>query len=293
MHHAHAEDGTARWRGWENAEHYRWFLDTHDIYDWLNAHLVRFAGLGNSRRVLDLGCGTGATTRRALGAVPPDAEVVGVDASPEMVAVADSDTLDPRARFVVAPAGDVGDTLRGRFDGAVSNAAFWQFPQQEAVWAALGQLLAPGSPFAFNVPAEREAGSGPSHGFQVALARALEARAGRPFHPTATRFDADRTAAHAAEAGLVEEERSVRRWRGPQRALIELMGIPAMQHPIACGLSPDAVDAAVAEAASRVDPDAEVAVDWVFLRYRRATSGPAEADASGTVRAHHPLPDPP
>lgn len=258
-----------RWRGWENAERYQAFIRDHDVYSWLNAQLVRTAQLEGCHRVLDLGCGTGATTRVALGAIAVHGEVVGVDGSPEMVEVARASTIDPRASFSVAAADQVARIVAGPFDAAVSNAAFWQFSAQEQVWSALGQLLASGAPLAFNVPAERGQDTGPAHGFQVALARAIERRAGQLYLETATRFDLEQTRVHALAAGFVEELREIRSWAGPQSELIELMRIPAMMGPIASGLSEDEVLAAVDDAGERVDPDEQVQVDWIFLRYRR------------------------
>lgn len=262
-----------RWRGWENAESYDAFVREHDVYRWLNAQLVDVAELGRCRRVLDLGCGTGATTRAALGAIAVEGEVIGIDGSPEMVAVARSNTVDPRASFAVASAGAVEEVVDGPFDAAISNAAFWQFPAQDRVWRALGSLLEPGAALTYNVPAERAPGTGPSHGFQVALARAIERRADAPYRQTATRIDPARTAARAQAAGFVEELRETRSWVGPQSELIELMRIPAMREPIASGLSLDEVLAAVDESEARVDPDREVQVDWVYVRYRRVPSG--------------------
>lgn len=258
-----------RWRGWENAEQYDDFVREHDVYRWLNAELVSVAELADSVRVLDLGCGTGATTRTALGAIPVEGEVIGVDGSPEMVAVARANTVDPRASFEVASAEAVEQVVGGSFDGVLSNAAFWQFPRPDLVWQALGRLVRPGATLTFNVPGERREGAGPSHAFQIALARAIEKRAGHLFQPTATRFRPDTAAVLATEAGFEEELREVRAWEGRQAELIELMRIPAMRDPIASGLAPEAVLAAVDEAGERVDPDERVTVEWVFLRYRR------------------------
>lgn len=56
-----------------------------------NEHQVRAALIraiqGNPRRILDLGCGTGAMTRRLKQAFP-QAEVIGLDLSPYMLAIA-------------------------------------------------------------------------------------------------------------------------------------------------------------------------------------------------------------
>src|SRR5262245_60257510 len=50
--------------------------------------LLRHAGLRTGEQVLDLGTGTGAVARRAAALVGPGGRVVGVDISPEMLALA-------------------------------------------------------------------------------------------------------------------------------------------------------------------------------------------------------------
>lgn len=69
------------------------------------------------RRIVDLGTGTGAAAR-LLARRFPEAEVMGVDLSPEMVAAAERATppeLADRVRFVVADAVEVA-AGHGRFD---------------------------------------------------------------------------------------------------------------------------------------------------------------------------------
>jgi SAM-dependent methyltransferase len=258
-----------RWRGWANAEHYEQFVQEHDIYGWLNGQLVGRAELTGARRVLDLGCGTGATARAALAHLPFDGEVLGVDASPEMVQVAAATTVDPRARFLVCPAERVAKDVSGPFDRALSNAAFWQFPSPASVLEALGELLRPGGLFVFDVPSERRPGTEVSHPFQVALARAVERRLGRLYRSLATPFDADATAQLAASHGLEEIDRREEVHRGPQGQLVELMRIPAMAAPLLVDIGPDAYRDAVDEAAAAVDPEQQVATPWTFITYRR------------------------
>jgi ubiquinone/menaquinone biosynthesis C-methylase UbiE len=260
----------SRWRGWSNAEQYDRFVREREIYGWLNRQLVRRAALAGARRILDLGCGTGATARALAAAMDRDAEVVAVDASPEMVAVARSTILDPRVRFVVAGAGSIADALHGPFDRAVSNAAFWQFPEPETVLDALAALMPRGARLVFNVPSERRPDASPSHAFQLALARAIEVRSGEPYASLAPPFDPNAFRARAEATGFVEEAREELVYRGRQGELMELMGIPAMLGPAAPELSEDQAMRALREARERSDPDEPVEVPWLFLRYRRA-----------------------
>ncbi len=89
-------------------------------------------------RILDLGCGNGTLTARIsqLGA-----HVVGLDASPELVAAAVAKGLDARL-------GD-GRALgfSGEFDAVFSNAALHWMNDPDAVLDGVGRALAPGGRF--------------------------------------------------------------------------------------------------------------------------------------------------
>lgn len=260
-----------RWRGWQNAEHYQRFVHEHSVYDWLNRELVERAELGTARRVLDLGCGTGATTRAALALMPADAEVLGVDGSEEMIEVGRANTLDPRARFVVHAADELASAphIVGPFDRILSNAALFQFPDLPGVLDACAALLAPAGLFVFDVPSQRQPDAGGSHPLQVALARELEQRAGVPFTPMAPPFDPDRFKADAEARGFEELSRQERTYRASQGELAELMSIPAMLTPLATEIGEVAAREALTAALARIDPSEEVGVPWVFFVFRR------------------------
>ncbi|MGM0576896.1 MAG: class I SAM-dependent methyltransferase [Myxococcota bacterium] len=265
------------WRGWENAEIYDRFVHEHGIYDALNAHLVGLARLEDARRVLDLGCGTGATTMACLSAIPADAEIVGVDGSAEMVDVARHNILDPRARFVVAAAGRVHESVAGPFDRCVCNAAFWQFPGPAPVLGALSRVLSPGARLVFNVPAERVTGeAAPVHPFQVALARVVREWTGQPYAPSNRDVDPESlervAAAHGFEPAAIERFT----WEGEQAELMELMTIPAMIDPLTPGLSGSERLKVLDEARRGADPRERVRVPWVFfaLRFTGAAGSP-------------------
>lgn len=263
---------TSPWSGWANAEIYDAFAREHTIYRQLNEHLVRVAEIATARRVLDLACGTGMTAEACLAVLPPDGELVGADASAEMVELARSRISDPRAHFEVVPAARIGHTLQGPFDRALSNAAFWQFPTRRPVLSALAQLLAPGAIFAFNVPAERLRGEATEmHPFQAALARAIERRNDLPFPHTATTLHPKRLERQLSEAGFEPAHRERLDVQCRQRELMELMEIPAMLRPLTPDLGEAAREEILAEAQGRSDPDQRVTVPWVvFVATRRA-----------------------
>ncbi len=262
------------WSGRANAEIYDSFARERSIYPALNRHLAELADLGRAHRVLDLACGGGATARACLALLPADAELLGVDGSAAMVAVARERVRDPRARFVVAAAARVERVASGPFDRAVSNAAFWQFPAGRPVLAALARLLEPGGLFVFNVPAERLAGE-PSevHPYQVALARAVARRARRGEPGAPHRIAAGRLERQLAEAGFSVASRRRYVHRGPQSELMELAEIPAMIVRIAPGADPDEREEILAEARRHADPEQPVEVAWVYFVARRESSG--------------------
>lgn len=103
--------------------------------------------------VVDAGCGTARTTR-LLAERFPDADVVGVDASPEMLAAA------PPGRFRL----ECADLRRWRpptaVDLVVSNAVLHWVPGPEEVLAHLASWVAPGGTLAVQVPANH---GEPSH----------------------------------------------------------------------------------------------------------------------------------
>jgi SAM-dependent methyltransferase len=257
------------WRSSINAEIYDRFVRERPIYSWLNRVLVRLADVSGGKRILDLACGTGATTLACLRKIGPRAKVVGIDASAEIIRVARANVLDPRVQFEVMPAASV-HRLDGLFDRVVCNAAFWQFPSPEPVFAALAERTPPGARFVLNAPAERVEGElTPIHPFQVMLKKEIERELGVPFTSQPVKLDTPGLTEVAAGHGfaLVRTER--RDYEGIQRELIELMTIPAMILPLTTGLSSDRRRAVLERARHRCDPALKVSVPWIYFIFDR------------------------
>jgi ubiquinone/menaquinone biosynthesis C-methylase UbiE len=101
------------------------------VLEWLNAQMGEY--------ILDLGCGDGQLTRRVMAS---GANVLGVDASAEMVAAA-------RERGVEAEQADA-ERLPfhdATFDAVFSNAALHWVRDQDAMMAQVHRVLKPGGRF--------------------------------------------------------------------------------------------------------------------------------------------------
>lgn len=103
----------------------------------------------NVRHAADLGCGPGELTHSLL-ARWPDAVIVGVDNSPDMLAAAARLPVSPRLRFVEA---DLAMWQPDQpLDRIVSNAALQWLPNHAGLLERLVSLLAPGGVLAVQMP---------------------------------------------------------------------------------------------------------------------------------------------
>lgn len=252
------------WDNWNNAEIYREYVENFPIYRALNRRLVELASLDDARRVLDLGCGTGATTSACLEELPKDAEVEGVDAAATMVEAARASVADPRARFRHAYAGSVDEVVDGHFDRVVCNAAFARFPNPTSVLRALGRVVTPGGRFVFNAPHELLAGDrAEPEPFQISLGQAVSERTGS--RPSPRRVDVAAVERALTCNGFRLHARYLFRYRGRQGELMELMKVPALAAELAPELDYDACLEIVHRAAERNDPNMEVTIPWTYF----------------------------
>ncbi|WP_093250307.1 class I SAM-dependent methyltransferase [Rubrimonas cliftonensis] len=168
---------------WDAARYAR---DARFVSD-LGAPLLASLAPAPGEHILDLGCGDGALTRRIAEA---GATVVGVDASPGMVAVARAAGLDAR----LGRGEGLGEAIGGDggFDAVFSNAALHWMRPPEAVAAGVAAALRPGGRFVAEF-----GGHGNVAALRVALIAALAAEAGVTtdlseiwFFPTARTYGA-------------------------------------------------------------------------------------------------------
>ncbi len=93
----------------------------------------------SGRRILDAGCGTGAL---ALEAARRGADVLAIDLSPKLVALAQQRTADERLKGrIVFKAGDMLHARHGRFDHIVAMDSLIHYDAADAV-QVLGGLYA-------------------------------------------------------------------------------------------------------------------------------------------------------
>lgn len=114
----------------------------------LSARRMGLTARGSGPRLLDLGCGTGASTRALLDAVP-DAEIVGVDASDRMLDRARAKDWPASVRFVRSRAEELAEAgVRGPFDGVFAAYLVRNLPEPDVGLRAVFELLRPGAPLA-------------------------------------------------------------------------------------------------------------------------------------------------
>lgn len=120
----------------------------------VSALLFEAAMLQPGEAVLDVGCGTGPTTRAALAAVGSTGQVTGIDISPEMLAAAAAvpggDSIVWRAADVVTWQPD------STWDVVVSRFGVMFFSDPQAAFAALALATRPGGRLCFAVWSRRD-----------------------------------------------------------------------------------------------------------------------------------------
>ncbi|UVI35956.1 class I SAM-dependent methyltransferase [Brevibacterium spongiae] len=125
-------------------------------YPRLQTEVAAAAATGAPRSILDLGVGSGLTAQRVLEALP-EAELLGIDASSEMLSAAES-TLDPeRTRLQL---GRLEESLpKGPFDLVMSTLSVHHLdgPGKADLFVRIASVLEPGGRFVLGdlvVPAD-------------------------------------------------------------------------------------------------------------------------------------------
>ncbi len=113
----------------------------------LSARRMQLPEGGRGLRLLDAGCGTGASTS-ALLAAAPEAEIVAVDAAGGMLEAARAKPWPPSVRFVHSRIEDLGGhggpDVHGPFDGILAAYLVRNLADPDAQLRAFRGLLRPG-----------------------------------------------------------------------------------------------------------------------------------------------------
>jgi len=113
-----------------------------------SARRMRLPGRGRGLRLLDAGCGTGASTA-ALLAVAPNAEIVAVDAARGMLDAARAKTWPPSVRFVHARVEELDEHgITGPFDGILAAYLIRNLADRDNQLRKFRMLLRPGGTLA-------------------------------------------------------------------------------------------------------------------------------------------------
>ncbi len=114
----------------------------------ISARRMRIPDGGRGLRLLDAGCGTGASTAALLEAAP-HAEIVAVDASAGMLAEARAKSWPGTVQFVHSPIEKIADAgVCGPFDGILAAYLLRNLDDPDAQLQRFAALLRPGATLA-------------------------------------------------------------------------------------------------------------------------------------------------
>lgn len=114
----------------------------------ISARRMRIADGGRGLRLLDAGCGTGASTAALLEAAP-HAEIVAVDASAGMLTEARAKSWPDNVRFVHTPIEGIAEAgVDGPFDGILAAYLLRNLADPDMVLQTFRGLLRPGATLA-------------------------------------------------------------------------------------------------------------------------------------------------
>ena len=135
--------------GHSTAEHRRLMLQSRFIGE-LTETVLAQAGLAEGMKVLDVGCGAGDVSLLAASMVGPGGKVLGVDQSPDSIALARQRAESAGYRNITFEVDDVADLRRkGPFDALVGRLILMYLRDPAAVLRKLARLVRPGGIIVF------------------------------------------------------------------------------------------------------------------------------------------------
>ncbi|MHB8205027.1 MAG: class I SAM-dependent methyltransferase [Desulfomonilaceae bacterium] len=120
---------------------YETFEQKHGFFSALNAALIDTLDIHGNPRILDIGCGTGASSRQILSAIP-GSKVWGLDNSPAMLEIArKNNPASLRLKFIEGDAADIRNFVKERMDVVIYSASIFLIPDYKASLNQAWELL--------------------------------------------------------------------------------------------------------------------------------------------------------
>jgi ubiquinone/menaquinone biosynthesis C-methylase UbiE len=121
------------------------------LYDGYTEHALQLAGLRQGMRVLDIGCGPGDVSFIAARLVGPSGSVLGVDAAPEMIELADARAVEQGLSAVHFTQSAIDAiALDEPVDAVVGRLILMHLPDPAATLRRLSSFVRPGGVIAFS-----------------------------------------------------------------------------------------------------------------------------------------------
>jgi ubiquinone/menaquinone biosynthesis C-methylase UbiE len=132
---------------------YAEYCKKHDTYSVTSTHLVELVSqyVQMPSRVVDLACGTGATSLAIRAQFGDNVVITGIDCAEDMLNIARSDSRLGAVSFIHAKAELFSDHVEPYVDAILCNSAFWLM-NMPAVLRHAASLLKPGGVFSFSCP---------------------------------------------------------------------------------------------------------------------------------------------
>ncbi|MGB9617602.1 MAG: class I SAM-dependent methyltransferase [Desulfomonilaceae bacterium] len=125
----------------DSPEIYVAFEEKYGFFKELNARLATFIEVKPGSRILDIGCGAGASSKQMLDHIP-DSCVVGLDNSPAMLRAARLRYGEStRLSFVEGDAASLANLVCGPFDAVVYSASIFLIPDYQQSLRQASELL--------------------------------------------------------------------------------------------------------------------------------------------------------